>query len=124
METAHTGDNLPHFQICGCGKHGRVVFPDGRTGGEFASQAQGRLWMEYAALVDAFQNVDIFPEGKLQHLFEEIQISPLPDQIEPDAYILKVVDTWNAAKLHQPSLNPVNFHHVMDRLWDYNAFEQ
>lgn len=116
-------DGLAHFQICRCGHHGRIVFPDGRTGGEIASKEESNYLLQYAMLVDKFQSVDIFPNGKIQHIQDEIDSTSLPasDGLVSD-YFRKQINTWNTGKLHQPSLNPEDFHKVMNSLWDYNAF--
>lgn len=117
---ATMNDGIAHFQICSCGCHGRIVFPDGRTGGEIASKEESIYLLQYAMLVDRFQSVDIFPNGKLQHIQEEIDVSSLPDSDDAVSnYFRKQINTWNTAKLHQPSINPGDFHKVMDALWGY-----
>lgn len=120
-------NGLAHFEVCGeCGKHGRIVFPDGRTGGEIGYKSEAGIVLQYAMLVDKFQNVDIFPERKLQHVLDEIQASTLTVS-EPEGevgwYFRKQLNTWNTAKLHQPNLNPADFHKVMTRLYDYRVFD-
>ena len=116
-------DGLAHFEVCSCGQHGRIVFPDGRTGGEIASKEEAPVLLQYAMLVDRFQGVDIFPQGKLNHILDEIDASMLPLKEEDNPYFRKQINTWNTGKLHQPSINPIDLHKVMDRLYNYNAFE-
>ena len=116
-------DDLPHFQICKCGSHGRIVFHDGRTGGEIMDKDSMDTVLQYTALVHNFQKSDIFPKGtKLNDLFNEIRASTL-QQKNNNPYFEKQINTWNTAKLHQPALNPEDFHKVMDRLYNYNAFD-
>ncbi len=117
-------NGFAHFEICTCGKHGRIVFPDGRTGGEIASKEEFDYVLQYVMLVDKFQGVDIFPNGKLQHISDEVRTSTLPaTNAEVSDYFKKLLNTWNQGKLHQPNLNPVDFHKVADKLWDYDAFD-
>lgn len=121
---AQKNEELAHFEVCSCGQHGRIVFPDGRVGGEIASKEESSHLLQYAMLVDKFQSVDIFPEGKLQHIADEIEASSLPDsQEQVSDYSRKQINTWNTGKLHQPSINPADFHKVMEGLYHYNAFE-
>lgn len=124
-KTINPNDGLAHFEVCSCGKHGRIVFPDSRTGGEMASKNGAMVLLQYAMLVDKFQGVNIFPQGKLNHIADEIDASTLADSLddEVDGYFAKQINTWNTGKLHQPSINPADFHKVMDRLYNYNAFE-
>lgn len=117
-------DGLAHFEVCSCGQHGRIVFPDGRTGGEIASKTESIYLLQYVMLVDKFQSVDIFPNGKLRQIENEIEASSLPaTEGQVGDYFRKQINTWNTGKLHQPSIDPADFHKVMDRLYNYNAFE-
>lgn len=115
-------NTLPHFQLCCCGKHGRVVFPDGRTSGEMFSKKEALIALQYASLVGGFQGVDIFPDGAEAVLVEEIEKSSLPkSKSHVTDHTKKVFLTWNTAKLFQPSLNPDDFHEVDTKLWHYRA---
>ncbi len=106
----YTLDGLAHFEICSCGQHGRVVFPDGRTGGEMASKEESIYLLQYAMLVDKFQGVDIFPEGKLGQIEAEIEASAIPASKKlAGEYFRKQINTWNTSKLHQPNFNPADF---------------
>src|SRR3989344_5983055 len=121
---AERNDGLAHFEVCSCGHHGRIVFPDGRTGGEIASKEESEYLLQYAMLVDKFQSVDIFPQRKLTQIQDEIEASTLvASKGQVGDYFRKQINTWNTGKLHQSNLNPGDFHKVMDRLYNYNAFE-
>lgn len=73
---------LAHFQVCKCGSHGRIVFPDGRTGGEIISKEDAEVVLQYVGLVHKFQSVDIFPGTGLSNLYDEINASTLPEKTE------------------------------------------
>ena len=113
-------NELAHFQVCSCGKHGRVVFTDGRTGGEIASKQESAYLLQYVMLVDGFQSINIFPARGLRQIEAEIEgstLALLEEQV--NVYFRKEINTWNTAKLHQHKLNPADFHTVMDKLWHY-----
>ena len=117
-------DGLAHFQVCDCSEHEKIVFPDGRAGGEIASKENAPVVLQYVVLVDKFQRVDIFPERKVQHIMDEIEASTLPDKnSEVGAHTEKAIRTWNTAKAHQPNLNPADFHKVEDQWWHYRAYD-
>ena len=123
---AKQNDGLVHFEVCACGKHGRIVFPDGRTGGEISSKLESEQVLQYITLVERFTGTDIFPEiqpqAGLRYLQEEIEASSIRENEEDVSdYEKKELNTWNTAKLHQPNLNPADFHKVMERLWDYRV---
>ncbi len=121
MDSAQN-DRLAHFRVCECGQHGRIVFPDGRTGGEITSKEQSISVLQYSELVHVYQGLKIFPDEKTGHIQDEIFASTIPsaDAMVSD-HFRKVANTWNTAKLHQPGLNPEDFHKVADRLWHYDA---
>ena len=124
VKPTEKNDGLAHFILCSCEQHGRIVFPDGRTSGEIGFKDEADLIMHYASLVNKFQSVDIFPEGKLLHISDEIEESKLPKTRTPTYnYVGKEIDTWNAAKLLQSSLDPESYHIVMDKLWHYRAYD-
>lgn len=115
-------DRVAHFQMCRCGQHGRIVFPDGRTGGEIASKEEIAAVLQYVMLVDKFQRIEIFPAGELRYIMSEVDSSTLVASNEQvSEYFRKEINTWNTAKLHQPALNPDDFHVVMEKLWSYSA---
>ncbi len=121
-EKSAVRNGMAHFQLCDCGKHGRVVFPDGRMGGEIASKEEADWSLQYAALVGDFQVVRIFSNYELGCLQAEIRASSLPTSTkEVSENFRMVLDTWNWGKLHQPKLDPVDFHKVQERLWSYRA---
>lgn len=121
-ESAKAGDGLAHFVLCSCGQHGRIVFPDGRTGGEIASKSNALTYMHYSALVHNNQKENIFSKDELNKILKEMETSALPDEVESGYFTLQI-NTWNSAKLSQPTLDPADFHKVMDALWNYREFE-
>ena len=109
---------LVHFQLCDCGKHGRVVFPDGRTGGEVASKEDAVRYLQYAILVGFYQTIGTISNYELADLKDELEASSLPASAnEVSEYFQKTLDTWNWGKLHQPKLDPADFHKVQEKLW-------
>ncbi len=107
-----------HFQLCDCGKHGRVVFPDGRTGGEVASKEDAVRYLQYAVLVGFYQTIDTILNYELADLKDELEASSLPASAnEVSEYLEKTLNTWNWGKLHQPKLDPADFHKVQEKLW-------
>lgn len=109
------------LEICTCGKHGRIVFSDGRTGGEFYSQEDAHLAIHYASLAKGFDNVD---DQSVRKVVDAIDRCVLPrHDSQVSEYSKKVIRTWNTAKLHNPNLNAeIDFHKIDDRLWHYNPF--
>lgn len=113
---------LPHFQVCSCGQHGRVVFQDGRTSGEMFSKEEALIDLQNATLVCRFQSVEIFPTDAVRALIEEIDASTLPKyKSQVTDYKRKVFNTWNTAKLFQPALDPDQLHGVETSIWHYRA---
>lgn len=123
---AKQNDGLAHFEVCYCGRHGRIVFPDGRTGGEIISRSgvEANYLFKFAMLADRFQNVVIFPQRQLLQVVAEIGDSTLPHSEEQlEGHFRKQISTWNAAKLLQPNLNPASFHEIMGKMNEFSAFE-
>lgn len=109
------------LEICSCGTHGRIVFSDGRRGGEFFSKQNAEIVLYYCRFANGFDGID---DPSLREVNNAINKSSLPmyDRQVSD-YFKKVVHTWNTAKLHNPNLNPERFHEMEERLWHYRAYD-
>lgn len=115
---------VARFDLCSCKKHGRLVLSDGRTSAEVGSKAELSLVLHYANMVHKFQKIDVFPKGKIIDSDKMCKASGLPAKEKKGSeYLRKQLNTWNAAKTLQPSIDPADFHKVMDRLHTYRAFE-
>ena len=109
---------LLKFELCECGKHGRVVFPDGRTGGEIFSKENAGYVLQYCALTGALSS------DELHTLHTAIDSSTIhKHDVDVGLHSLKVFETWNIAKTYKPDLDPKKFHQIESFLWHYRAFD-
>lgn len=98
----------PVFAVCACGRHGRLITPDGRVGMEAYSRKLARLtiWV-------AYEEGRITKED-LARLDDGLSATDLPksndEAYEADPDLCRRVHEWNDALIRGKALDPDRFH--------------
>jgi hypothetical protein len=111
------------FELCQCGRHGRIIFADDCRGGEFVFKEHGFAFVRSAV---EFKRLD---DGEMRKITEEILASSLPQSAKGlDKHLLFAADTLNCLlNEHEGAQSwPPEVVHILmtDRLFEDNELPE
>jgi hypothetical protein len=93
-----------HFELCRCGKHGRLVTASGTRDLEAEDKSMAMAWLHSG------RKRGEFTDDEFAILSQQIADSNLPRSGGRDAQLTKMVDQWNAALARGERLDHTRFH--------------